>query len=81
MDEERCSSMDKGAPRVAVVMITYNRREQVLRSLGHLTRLPERRWWSASRGWKSFWRVANSGRRGARHVDTPYVAFADDDSW
>src|SRR5262245_54654609 len=26
--------------RVAVVMITHNRREEVLRSLGHLTRLP-----------------------------------------
>ncbi len=30
------------AARVAVVMITYNRREEVLRSLGHLMRLPER---------------------------------------
>jgi GT2 family glycosyltransferase len=28
--------------RVAVVMITHNRREEVLRSLDHLTRLPER---------------------------------------
>jgi GT2 family glycosyltransferase len=28
-------------PRVAVVLITHNRREEVLRSLGHLTRLPE----------------------------------------
>jgi GT2 family glycosyltransferase len=28
--------------RVAVVMITHNRREEVLRSLGHLARLPER---------------------------------------
>ena len=28
--------------RVAVVMITHNRREEVLRSLGHLTSLPER---------------------------------------
>ena len=29
-------------PPVAVVMITHNRRAEVLRSLGHLTRLPER---------------------------------------
>ncbi len=29
-------------PRVSVVMITHNRREEVLRSLGHLARLPER---------------------------------------
>ncbi len=28
-------------PRVAVVMITHNRRDEVLCSLGHLTRLPE----------------------------------------
>src|SRR5262245_23165544 len=28
-------------PRVAAVIITYNRRAEVLRSLGHLTRLPE----------------------------------------
>src|SRR4051812_46693860 len=29
-------------PRVAVVMISHNRREEVLCSLGHLSRLPER---------------------------------------
>src|SRR3954447_14869606 len=29
-------------PRIAVVMITYNRRAEVLCSLGHLTQLPER---------------------------------------
>lgn len=29
-------------PRIAVVMITHNRREEVLASLEHLTRLPER---------------------------------------
>ena len=34
--------MDGGDPRIAVVMITYNRRQEVLRSLGHLTALPER---------------------------------------
>ena len=31
-----------GDPRVAVVMITHNRVDEVLRSLGELTRLPER---------------------------------------
>jgi GT2 family glycosyltransferase len=31
-----------GDRRVAVVMITHNRREEVLRSLGHLTHLPDR---------------------------------------
>jgi GT2 family glycosyltransferase len=34
--------MDGGDPRVAVVMITYNRQEEVLASLERLTRLPER---------------------------------------
>lgn len=34
--------MNSGDPRIAVVMITHNRREEVLASLGHLTRLPER---------------------------------------
>jgi GT2 family glycosyltransferase len=29
-------------PRIVVVMISHNRREEVLTSLGHLTRLPER---------------------------------------
>ncbi len=33
---------DSKDPRVAVVMITWNRREEVLRSLGELRRLPER---------------------------------------
>jgi GT2 family glycosyltransferase len=34
--------MDHGDPRVAVVMITHNRREEVLRTLGEIARLPER---------------------------------------
>ncbi len=33
--------MSKSDPRIAVVMITHNRREEVLTSLNHLTRLPE----------------------------------------
>jgi GT2 family glycosyltransferase len=33
---------DGADPRVGVVMITYNRREEVIRSLGHLSRLAER---------------------------------------
>ena len=33
--------MESRDPRVAVVMITHNRREEVLRSLAHLTRLAE----------------------------------------
>src|SRR5436305_14443569 len=38
----RRNDMSDSDPRVAVVMITYNRRDEVLRSLGHLTTLPER---------------------------------------
>src|SRR5438105_4832395 len=34
--------MEDVDPRVAVVMITYNRRREVLNTLAHLTRLPER---------------------------------------
>jgi GT2 family glycosyltransferase len=34
--------MDGADPRVAVVMITYNRHEEVLRTLAHLVALPER---------------------------------------
>jgi GT2 family glycosyltransferase len=34
--------MNNGDPRIAVVMITHNRREEVLASLDRLTRLPER---------------------------------------
>jgi GT2 family glycosyltransferase len=93
--------MNNGAPRVAVVMITYNRREQVLRSLGHLTRLPERpRLLVVDNGSTDGTAAAvaehfpqvevlPAGRNlgaagrtlGARHVDAPYVAFADDDNW
>src|SRR5438067_11104471 len=35
-------SMSDGDPRVAVVMITWNRRAEVLRSLANFTVLPER---------------------------------------
>ncbi len=34
--------MSNSDPRIAVVMITHNRRDEVLTSLDHLTRLPER---------------------------------------
>ena len=34
--------MSGGDPRMAVVIITHNRREELLRTLGHLTRQPER---------------------------------------
>lgn len=87
--------------RVAVVMITWNRRAEVLRSLGHLTRLPERPRivivdngstdGTAAAVAERFPQVevveagANLGAAGrtlgARHVDAPYVAFADDDTW
>src|SRR5262245_15594133 len=34
--------MDGVDPRVSVVIITHNRKEEVLTTLGHLSRLPER---------------------------------------
>jgi GT2 family glycosyltransferase len=40
-DPEDELAMPSADPRVAVVMITHNRREEVLCALGHLTRLPE----------------------------------------
>jgi GT2 family glycosyltransferase len=88
-------------PPVAVVMITHNRRAEVLRSLGHLTRLPERPRvlvvdngstdGTAAAVAERFPQVevlpaggnlGAAGRTlGVRHVDAPYVAFADDDCW
>jgi GT2 family glycosyltransferase len=93
--------MDGSDPRLAVVMITYNRRGEVLRSLGHLTRLPERPRilvvdngstdGTAAAVAERFPQVevlpagANLGAAartlGARHVDAPYVALSDDDTW
>jgi GT2 family glycosyltransferase len=94
-------SMDRPDPRVAVVMITHNRRNEVLCTLGHLSRLPERpRIVIADNGSTDGTATAvaaqfpdvtvlelgvnlgAAGRTlGVEQVDTPYVAFADDDSW
>jgi GT2 family glycosyltransferase len=93
--------MDGGDPRIAVVMITYNRRQEVLRSLGHLTALPERPRLvvvdngstdgTAAAVTEHFPQVevlpaggnlGAAGRTlGARHVEAPYIGFADDDTW
>jgi GT2 family glycosyltransferase len=87
--------------RVAVVMITHNRCEEVLRSLEHLTCLPEQPSilvvdngsadGTATAITRRFPQVAvldAGGNRGAagrtlgvRHVEAPYVAFCDDDTW
>jgi len=93
--------MDSSKSRVAVVMITFNRRLEVLRSLGHLTALPERPpivvidncstdgTAEAIAGRFPQIEVVPVGRNlgaagrtfGARRVEAPYVAFADDDTW
>ena len=90
-----------GDRRVAVVVITRNRREELLRSLGHLTRLPEQpaivlvdnastdgTTLAVARQFPSITILqadANLGAAartlGVRHVDTPYVALCDDDTW
>jgi len=93
--------MDSNESQVAVVMITFNRRPEVLRSLGHLTALPERppivvidngsTDGTAEAIARRFPQVevvpvgrnlGAAGRTlGVRRVETPYVAFADDDTW
>jgi GT2 family glycosyltransferase len=90
-----------GDCRVAVVMITHNRREEVLRSLEHLTCVPEQPAilvvdngsadGTASAIARRFPQIAvldAGGNRGAagrtlgvRHVEAPYVALCDDDTW
>jgi GT2 family glycosyltransferase len=93
--------MGRGDPRVAVVMITHNRVDEVLRSLDELSRLPERpRIVVVDNDSNDGTARAVSGRFpdvlvldaggnlgaagrtiGARHVESPYVAFCDDDTW
>ena len=82
-------------------MITYNRREEALRSVGRLLELPERPRVvvvdnGSSDGTAAALRAAHPaaeviasatnlgavGRNlGVRRLDTPYVAFCDDDTW
>ena len=87
--------------RVGIVMITYNRSEEVLATLGRLTALPERpRIVVVDNGSRDGTAAAIAGRFpqvevvgseenlgaagrnvGVERLDTPYVAFADDDTW
>jgi GT2 family glycosyltransferase/peptidoglycan/xylan/chitin deacetylase (PgdA/CDA1 family) len=93
--------MKSAEGRIAVVMITHNRREEVLASLSRLTRLPENPQIvvvdNASRDgtceaiakrFPAVELIAAGGNLGAaarnlgvRHVQTPYVALCDDDTW
>lgn len=93
--------MNRGDPRIAVVMITHNRREEVLASLDHLTRLPERppivvvdnasgdgTVEAVAQRFPQVEVLPAGGNLGAaarnvgvRHVQTPYVALSDDDTW
>ncbi|MFL5802528.1 MAG: glycosyltransferase family 2 protein [Roseiflexaceae bacterium] len=93
--------MDRTNSRVSLVMITHNRRAEVLHSLAKLIRLPEQpRIVLVDNGSTdgtsravalTFPQVdilavgANRGAAartlGVLHVDTPYVALCDDDTW
>jgi hypothetical protein len=87
--------------RTSVVVITHNRRDELLRTLDRLVQLPERppvfvtdnassdgtadavaRHHPGVRLLRSERNLGAVGRNLAiRHVETPYVAFCDDDSW
>ncbi|MBZ4318300.1 glycosyltransferase family 2 protein [Streptomyces huiliensis] len=87
--------------RVGIVIITRDRRDLLLRTLRHLTELPEHPpivivdngshdgTPAAVREQHPHVRLLETGRNlgavgrnvGAAALDTPYVAFADDDSW
>jgi GT2 family glycosyltransferase len=93
--------MSNSDPRIAVVMITHNRRDEVLASLDHLTRLPERPRIvvvdnastdgtadAVARRYPQVEVLPARGNLGAaarnlgvRHVNAPYVALCDDDTW
>lgn len=92
---------DRTDLRVGVVMITWNRREEALRSVGRLLALPERprvvvvdngstdgtadairAAYPAAEVIASPVNLGAVGRNlGVEALDTPYVAFCDDDTW
>jgi GT2 family glycosyltransferase len=89
------------SPRVTVVIITWNRKAELLRTLEHMTALPDRApvvvldngstdgtaaavtaRFGQVRLLRSEHNLGALGRNLAvRNVDTPYVAFCDDDTW
>jgi GT2 family glycosyltransferase len=95
--------MESCDPRVSVVMITHNRRDEVLRTLERLTGLPEKpriivvdnastdgtaevvrsRFGAADiEVVEAGANLGAAGRNlGVGRVDTPYIAFCDDDTW
>lgn len=95
--------MESRDPRVSVVMITHNRRQEVLRTLPLLIDLPERprilvvdnastdgtaedvRARFGRDGVEVLDAGSNLGAAGrnigALQVDSPYIAFCDDDTW
>jgi GT2 family glycosyltransferase len=95
------AASQESGPAVSVVIITRNRRRELLRSLRYLTSLPERppvivvdndssdgtselveRAFPEVRTVRLAHNMGAAGRNvGVRLTTTPYVAFADDDSW
>ncbi|MGV9304222.1 MULTISPECIES: glycosyltransferase family 2 protein [unclassified Nonomuraea] len=90
-----------GDPRVGAVVITWNRKQEALASVGRLLALPERprvvlvdngsgdgtaeavrQVHPAAEVIALRENLGAVGRNvGVKHLDTPYVAFCDDDTW
>jgi len=95
------TSLETGDPRVGVVILTYNRADEVSRTVERMLALPERpRIVVADNGSTDGtpellrWRFPEVGcltvdgnpgaagrNAGLAALDTPYVAFCDDDTW
>jgi GT2 family glycosyltransferase len=101
LSSARKQSMPLPGPRLSVVILTYNRQDELRRTLQHMCALPEQppiivvdnassdgtadmvhTEFPQVRLIASPGNIGGAGRNlGVQAADTPYVAFADDDSW